>query len=400
MRFVILTQYYPPETGAPQNRLSDMAQRLVAMGHDVRVLTAKPNYPRGCFYPGFEKGLWKHSTHDGVRVTHCWLYPTRSKRILFRLLNYLSFVVSAAIIGSFALPVADVLIVESPPLFLSITGWWLSHLKSARMILNVSDLYPETAISLGLLQQAWLQKLFYWFEAWSYSVSSLVTGQTGGIVNSVRRRFPNKTVYWLPNGVDLEQFPIKEKQQAQNHDKFIIGYAGILGYAQDLDTVLEAARLLQEQTDIQFHFYGDGPLHDSFGEKADELGLENVEILGHRSHEEIVSLMQTWDVGFVPLADVPLMAGALPSKMFEMMGAGLPILLSAPQGEASALISRAKAGIWVEAGSPRTLADAIRGLRRDRKTCQQLGRNGMFYVAQHFDRSKIVENFISFLTRV
>jgi colanic acid biosynthesis glycosyl transferase WcaI len=175
MHIIILTQYYPPETGAPQNRLSDMARRFKARGFDVHVLTAKPNYPNGIIAPAFRRGLYNRTLQDQVPVIHCLIFATRSKKIILRLLNYFSFVLSSALTGAFLLPTADLLIVESPPLFLSISAWFLSRLKRARLILNISDLYPETAISLGMLQQPWLQKLFYAFEAWSYQKAALVT---------------------------------------------------------------------------------------------------------------------------------------------------------------------------------------------------------------------------------
>jgi glycosyltransferase involved in cell wall biosynthesis len=401
MRFILLTQYFPPETGAPQNRLSDLAQRLVKMGHSVQVLTAKPNYPRGFFYPGYEKDLWKQANQGGVEITYCWLYPTPKKQIIYRLLNYFSFVLSSALIGSFVLSKADILIVESPPLFLSVTAWWLSRIKGARMVLNVSDLYPETAIALGMLQNPWLQKIFFCFEAWSYSVSALVTGQTEGIVKSIRNRFPNKTVYLLTNGIDVDLFSSLNdpsyRVKDHSHEKFIVGYAGILGYAQGLNSVIEAANLLRDAEDIQFHFYGDGPLRESISNRGDELRLTNVHFMGHCSHTEIIHVMQTWDVGLVPLANAPLMAGARPSKMFELMGAGLPILLSAPQGEASKIISDANAGIWVEAESPKALANAILDLRSDRSRSRQIGKNGQNFVNRYYDRNVIVEQFISFM---
>jgi glycosyltransferase involved in cell wall biosynthesis len=398
MRFIILTQYYPPETGAPQNRLSDMARRLKKAGHEVWVLTAKPNYPCGVIHPGFERGLWIKSQQDGIPVIHCWIYPTRSKRIIFRLLNYFSFVICAAIVGIFTLPKADILLAESPPLFISLTAYWLSRIKHAKMIFNVSDLYPDTAISLGMLKQIWLQKLFYLFEAWSYKMSSAVTGQTEGIVSSIRKRFPKKPVFLLTNGVDIDYLLANnELENKKTENEFIIGYAGILGYAQNLNTVIQTAHLIQDQSDIQFHLYGDGPLRDILCEQIDTLGLKNVKVLGHRSHDEIIKLLPTWNVGLVPLANTPLMAGALPSKMFEVMGARLPVLLSAPQGEASNLILRANAGVWVQPESPKELAEAILDLYNDRKRCQQLGHNGLQHVIQFYDRGKIIESFVSFL---
>jgi len=401
MRIIILTQYYPPETGAPQNRLSNLAQRFKSMGHDVCVLTAKPNYPRGSIYSGFEKGIVSYSLQNDVSVTHCWLFTTQSKNLFLRLINYFSFVVSSMVIGTLILPRSDLLLVESPPLFLSISAWWLSRIKGARMIINVSDLYPETAISLGMLEQKWLQKLFYLFEAWSYHVSCLITGQTEGIVKSIRKRFPEKEVYLLTNGIDLDEMLsveiVDKVDNTSSPQKFIIGYAGILGYAQNLQTAISAAEIIRGEKNIHFHIYGDGPQKDLLIRQVNDLKLTNVKIMGHLSHQEIIVLMQEWNVGLVPLVNTSLMAGALPSKMFEVMGMKLPVLLSAPEGEASLLVARANAGLWVYPENPRLLADAVLNLYSNLHECEQMGKNGFEYVVKHYNRRDIIERFAHYL---
>jgi hypothetical protein len=147
MRITILTQYYPPEIGAPQNRLSDLAGHLVMAGHEVEVLTAMPSYPRGKIYAGYG-GLFSREQKDGVQILRAFVYPTRSAALLPRLLNYFSFVFSSVLFGSFLLRRADYLLVESPPLFLGLAAIWLSRLKGAKMIFNVSDLWPASAVHL------------------------------------------------------------------------------------------------------------------------------------------------------------------------------------------------------------------------------------------------------------
>ncbi|HET6272575.1 MAG TPA: glycosyltransferase family 4 protein, partial [Bacteroidota bacterium] len=168
MKIVFLTQYYPPEIGAPQNRLSELAMRFARRGHDVVVLTAMPNYPKGEIYPGYG-GLYRKETRDGVKVIRTFIYPTQRADYLHRLANYFSFVLSSAVFGSFFLPRTDYLLVESPPLFLGMSGFWLSRLKGSCMIFNVSDLWPESATRLGILRpdgmayrsSAWLEGFCY-----------------------------------------------------------------------------------------------------------------------------------------------------------------------------------------------------------------------------------------------
>lgn len=398
MRVIILTQYYPPETGAAQNRLSDMARRFKAAGHDVQVLTAKPNYPAGVISPAFRHNLYNLTFDYGVPVFHCWLYVTRSKRILLRLVNYLSFVCSSLLLGIFLLKRADLLIVESPPLFLSISAWLLSRLKGAKMMLNVSDLYPATAIALGMLKQHWLQRLFYAFEAWSYQRASVITGQTQGIVDSIKERFPAKNVYLFTNGVDIDQLQAARSVAGKvDRSEFIVGYAGILGYAQNLPMIWQAAEQLRQHNHIEFHIYGDGPLKADFTCEVQQRNLGNVKIMGHRSRQEMLTITAGWDAGLVPLMNNPLMSGALPAKLFELMGMGLPVILCAPPGEASTLVARAGAGVWVEPGCATALADAILHLSTNRPLCRQLGSQGHAFAAQHYDRRKIMDRFLCYL---
>ena len=151
VHLTVLTQYYPPEIGAPQVRLSELAAHFVQRGHSVTVLTAMPNYPTGKIYPGYS-GLLRREHRDGVSMIRTFIYPTQKTDFMPRLMNYFSFVLSSATLGSALLGRADYLLVESPPLFLGLSGFWLSRLKHARLIFNVSDLWPETAVRLGILQ--------------------------------------------------------------------------------------------------------------------------------------------------------------------------------------------------------------------------------------------------------
>ena len=194
MRLAILTQYYPPETGAPQRRLSHLAGHFVRAGHSVNVLTAMPNYPQGQIFPGYG-GLAQREERDGVDVIRTAIYPTQKTGFLPRLANYLSFVISSAAVGSFLMPRPDYLFVESPPLFLGLSGYWLSRLKSTRLIFNVADLWPETAVRLGVLREDSLAfRVSAWLERFCYRKSWLITGQSKSILENIAQRFPKAPV--------------------------------------------------------------------------------------------------------------------------------------------------------------------------------------------------------------
>lgn len=202
----ILTQYYLPEVGAPQNRLSELAIRLKKNGADIHVITAMPNYPHMRVAEGY-RGKWRVSEEiEGIKVTRCWIFVPQSKSIFARLLNYFSFVFSSFWIGLVRMKRSDYLICESPPLFLGITAFLLTRLKRTKMIFNVSDLWPESAEKLGLVKN----RFFLWIsgklEMFLYRRSKIITGQTQGIVKNISSRLPHKTVYWLPNGVDVSLY--------------------------------------------------------------------------------------------------------------------------------------------------------------------------------------------------
>ena len=209
MRILILSQYYPPETGAPQNRLSGLARELKLLGHEVVILCAMPNYPVMEIHKDY-KGKWfVKDQFEGIDVYRSWIYVSKNRSIISRLLNYFSFTFSSLFAASKIKGDFDVLMCESPPLFLGISGWWISKRKKAKFVFNVSDLWPESAEKLGVITNKFFLNLATKLEEWLYRSSYMVTGQTQGIVKDIKSRFPNKTVHWLPNGVDKSTFATK-----------------------------------------------------------------------------------------------------------------------------------------------------------------------------------------------
>src|SRR5207248_6224879 len=223
---------------------------------------AMPNYPTGRIYAGY-RGMVRREQIDGVNVIRVALYPTKSVGVSRRLTSYLSFVLSSGIAGSFGLPRLDFLIAESPPLFFGASGYWLSHLKKARWIFNVSDLWPESAVRLGMLRDGWSLRASSSMESLWYRKAWLVTGQSQEILDSIRGRFPSVPTFHLSNGVDPKRFsPAKRSEALRKRlgaaDSCLVMYAGLHGIAQGLEQILKAAALLRDEN-IQFVFLGDGP---------------------------------------------------------------------------------------------------------------------------------------------
>jgi glycosyltransferase involved in cell wall biosynthesis len=398
MNLVILSQYYPPEVGAPQSRLSELARLMVEKGDSVTVLTAMPNYPTGRIYPGYG-GLFRRERLNGVNIVRTFIYPTQKTDFLRRLTNYFSFVISSALLGTFLLKPVDVLLVESPPLFLGLSAVWLSFVKRARLIFNVSDLWPESAVQLGMVRRNSLfHRLSSWLESFCYRRSWLVTGQSKSIIDDIRQRFPDCQTYHLSNGVDTNRFAVVGSDRA--HQDFnvngdcVVMYAGLHGLAQGLGQVLIAAEDLSEDRRFRFVLIGDGPEKKMLMAQAAMRGLTNVEFQDPRRSEEIPALIAGCDIVLVPLKSYLL--GAVPSKVYEAMASGRPIILVA-SGEASQIVDEHQAGITVEPGDIEGLVQALRTLLAQPQLRRTLGENGRRAARQHFDREVIVGRFREFL---
>src|SRR5258705_1798593 len=206
MKILILTQYFPPETGAPQNRLYSLATDLIEAGADVTVLTAMPNYPKMEIYEGYKGKVNKKERLNKIKIIRTWIFVIKSKSIIPRLLNYTSFVISSMVVGILKVGRPAVILCESPPLFLGISAIVLKKIKGAKLVFNVSDLWPETAEKLNIVTNRQMLGISYWLGKKNYKNAALVSGQTQGIIKNIRTRYPIVPVYWFKNGIDTSTF--------------------------------------------------------------------------------------------------------------------------------------------------------------------------------------------------
>jgi glycosyltransferase involved in cell wall biosynthesis len=315
------------------------------------------------------------------------------------MLNYLSFGASAALVGSFRMPKADFLMVESPPLFIGPTGVWLSTLKASRMIFNVSDLWPETAVHVNKLTRgSWAHRASSRLERYCYHKAWLVSGQSREIVETIARRFPEVRTYHLSNGVETNKFgPDKAtgaaRQRLGARDRCVALYAGLHGLAQGLHYVVEAMRIVGPNSGLDLVLIGDGPDKVSLKERASDL-RGYVRFLDPRPHSEVPSLLASADILIVPLAtQIP---GAVPSKLYEAMASGKPVLLMA-DGEAASIVRESECGFVVPPGDAASLAQGLERLESDSALRSRLGANGRRATERLYDRSQIADRFIDLL---
>lgn len=408
MKLLVLTQYYPPETGAPQNRLHELALRLQAKGVSVTVLTALPNYPKMEVFPNYEGKAGMTEEIEGIKVHRASIFAKQSGGIINRLLNYFSFVWSSYRLGKkrFHQGEFDFLMVESPPLFLGFSAVYLARKLKAKLIFNVSDLWPESAEKLEIVTNKPLLNLAYKLEAWCYQNATLITGQTQGIVKDINHRFPKTNTYWLPNGVDLSYYNPDavtsnwREKRGFSSDDILLFYGGIIGHAQGLEVILQAAKKVKAFSKLKFVLIGEGPEKEKLVTLKEKLALSNVTFLPAVPKTEMPKVVKAVDATIVPLRKLPLFEGAIPSKIFENLAMKNPVILGV-QGEAKQLfIDEGNCGISFEPENVEELSSVLRQIAEGSVNLVTLGENGRKYVERKFNRDKISESFLTELKKL
>jgi glycosyltransferase involved in cell wall biosynthesis len=397
LKLLILTQYFPPEVGAPQNRLFELALRLQDNGVEVTILTAMPNYPQMQIYKGYENKTYMYEEMQRLKVHRSHIYVSTNRSIMSRLRNYVSFVRSSTKVGkTIGEDHYDFLMCESPPLFLGYSAMRLAKCKNAKLIFNVSDLWPESAEKLGVVSNKLFLKIAYTLEEKLYKSSVLVTGQTQGICKSINQRFPSVKTYWLPNGVDIDLYdPSKieagnwRSKHALSKEDFIVLYARIIGIAQGLDIILQAAAQSKDKPTVKFVLLGSGREKERLLQLKHDMQLSNVLFIDGVSKNEMRGVLKEVNAAVIPLRKLDLFLGAIPSKIFENMAMKIPVLLSV-DGEARELfVNQGKCAVYVEPGNDKGLAVKVEELCDDKPMQKQLGEAGRAYVMQNVKRDTI-----------
>jgi colanic acid biosynthesis glycosyl transferase WcaI len=392
VKLCILTQYFPPEMGAPQARLSELAERLIDRGWEVEALTALPNYPAGAVQSGYDP--WRPVVEQvgRVRTARVPLYPA-SRGFARRLGCYFSFAGSASLLGPRLCARPDLLWVESPPLFTGLAAMYLSRRWSVPYVLNVSDLWPEAAVRMGVIRPGLATRAAEGLERLLYRSAAAVTGQSDEIIAAVRGKAPDVPAAVITNGVDPARF------DAANEDagaRGLLGdqpgpvflYAGLFGLAQGLDQILDLASALPAATPGRFVLVGDGPERERLQRRITDEAITRVRLLPAQPRDKIPALLAAADAAVVTLGlEIP---GSVPSKIYEAMAARLPILLVAA-GEAARRVADADCGITAPPGDAAALLRAFLELAGDASLRARLGARGRLAAETTYNRALIAD---------
>lgn len=406
MRLLFFTQFFPPEVGATQTRMHHFARRLAEKGHQVTVITEVPNHPKGIVFEDYKQGLVQRSLEDGFEVIRLWVYTSPRKTFLRRVLFYGTYMLNAILAGIFLTRGPhDAVFATSPPLPVAFSAYVVSRLKRCPFVMDVRDIWPAVGVILGEIRGQAVIRGAEKLERFLYRKAAAVTCVTRSFVDDVvsKGADPEK-VHFLPNGTipglfNPERIDTNLRRQLGLEGKFVIGFCGNHGVAQGLPEILEAARMLKDYEEFRFLFIGEGPVKPRLLEMKERYKLDNVLLLPQVPITEIAPYINITDVMLVPLKRDDIFATFIPSKMFDFMACGKPIVLTV-DGEARAIVEESGGGIYVEPDNPQALAIALAALRDNPDRLAEMGRRGREYVLQHYLRDQQAERLEAILTAV
>lgn len=388
MKLAILTQYFYPETGAPQNRLLELARIFINYGWEISVITAMPNYPKGKIFPEYEGKFIMKEDLDGMQILRCWLYASNVPKSIPRIISMLTFSLTSLFGKGFLKNFKpDYILVESPPLVLGVTAIILSKLTGAKLITNISDIWPMTARELGSISDGKIYNSLEKLEKYIYKNSFLCTGQSEEITEHIKKSGGKRT-YLFRNGVDINRFKSdKNKKNSESSGNLRIIYAGLIGLAQGIPDI--AMNVDFTGAGAELHIYGEGGEKKMLEDYLENNPGKNVFLHKSVNRDEIPELLMQHDCALIPL--IKNIHGAVPSKIYEAMAAGLPVLFSGT-GEGAKIIDENQVGLLSKPKDFKSLEENIIKLKGNRKLRDEMSANGKRAAEQKFDRNKIIKD--------
>jgi colanic acid biosynthesis glycosyl transferase WcaI len=398
MRILILAQCYAPENVSAAVLITELAADLVQRGHRVSVVTGAPNYPEGRVFLGYRNALCSVESLGGVRVIRTWSYISPSKKFWPRLFHYGTYS-ATAFYGGLAAGRPDVVLSFSPPLPLGLSAWLLGRVWRAPWVLQLEDLYPDAAVSAGVMTNKQVVSFFLGMEKFLYKHAQHISV----ISESFRRtllakKVPGSKIEVIPVWADPEQVRPLPKQNVfrsthELNDKFVILYAGNIGLTSCLEDVLLAAFTLRDQLRIRFVIVGEGTKKAALETEMQRMQVPNIIILPYQPRELFPEMLAAADVGLVTL-NAGAALSSLPSKVFNMMASARPVLAVAPsESELACIVREAKCGWVVPPASPAELAAVIARASHQESLLIQMGQNARVHLEKHYTRNQCVDRY-------
>lgn len=403
LRILFLSHYFHPEVNAPASRLYEHARYWTRAGHQVTVICPVPSAPHGWPYPGFNNPFWSEEVVDGIRVIRVWTFIAANKRRIRRTINYLSFMFTS-LLAVALLRRHDCLIATSPQFFCGLAGALASLFRREKFLLEIRDIWPDSIEAVGAARSSATIRIIQRLAHWMYSRADLIVtvgeGYRQKIIQDAAVDPARITV--VPNGIDFSIFHPAERGQRHllpKHgiaDQFVVAYVGTVGLAHGLDVVIRAGTLLRDDNRIILLVVGDGAQLAHLRKEADDAGLANVLFTGLLPKNQIPDIIAESDACLVHLKRRELFRTVLPSKIFEAMGMGRPVILGV-EGFSRDLLLESGGGIPIEPENAEQLADAIRKLAANPQLARQLGNSGLEFVRTRYTREIFARRYIDLI---
>jgi hypothetical protein len=393
LRILFLTDNFPPEVNAPASRTYEHAREWVKAGCEVTVITCAPNFPKGELFKGYKNELYQSETIDGIRVVRVWTYITANEGFYKRTLDYVSFA-AAASLASIGMKRPDIIVGTSPQFFTACAAFAVGVLKRRPWVFELRDIWPESIKAVGALKEGPVLSLLEGLEMFLYRRAGRIVAVTHAFKEAlIGRGIDAGKIDVVTNGADLSRFAPRPKPQDLAArlgltDAFVAGYVGTHGMAHGLDSLLDAAAILQplpEASSIRILMLGHGARKSALVERAQSLGLTNVIFVDSVPKDQVADYWALLDVSIIHLKRDPLFTTVIPSKLFECMAMGLPVLHGV-EGESAEIVEREGVGETFEPENAQALAEALKRLSREPETLAGYRKNALA-AAPRYDRS-------------
>lgn len=403
MHLLLIHQAFVTPKEAGGTRHYELGSYLNSQGHKFTVVASNLSYLTG---KRVDNGSLKGSgqTKDGIRILRAYTFPSLHRSFVWRVISFISFMLSSMWKGLFAGPV-DVVMGTSPPIFQAVSACAIAILKRRPFLLEIRDLWPEFGIGMGILTNPILIRLSRWLETFLYRRASYL------VVNSpayrdylIEKGVPATKITLIPNGVDPDMFdPVKKGERIREkyslNGRYLVTYAGALGVANDIPTILRAAGHLRGEHRIHFLLVGDGKERNNLEKMAGRMSLENVTFTGTCSKKDMKDILAASDACLATLQNITVFQMTYPNKVFDYMAAGRPTVLGI-DGVIRKVVEDANGGVFVKPGDSDELAAAIKGLNQSPGKAQEMGESARKYVVEHFNRKHQARQFFDLVERI
>lgn len=403
MHILFLTDNFPPESNAPASRTFEHCREWVRAGHQVTVITCAPNFPKGKVFDGYRNKLWQQEKMSGIRVIRVWSYITANEGFIKRILDYQSFMLSATLAAPFVRGV-DVVVGTSPQFFTACAAYLVSRMKRIPFVFELRDMWPESIKAVGAMKDSAVIRVLERIEMFLYRKAARIVTVTHAFKDTlIRRGIDGTKVDVVTNGVDLSHFAPQANdaalvQKFGLQGMFVAGYIGTHGMAHALETLLEAALTLQQTPgaeNVRLLFLGDGARKQDLETQARAMGLGNVMFLESVPKDQVVRYWSLLDVSVIHLRKTDLFTTVIPSKLFECMGMGLPVLHGVA-GESADIVRRERVGEVFEPENAQQLVEGVLRMRDQSDAFANYQRNGLA-AAKRYDRKNLAQTMLQVL---